>query len=815
MVSSKLLKLVLVIIVIAIGAGASLALYVRSIFPSLVSTALPTGSISAQFSISNASVYVDDSATRLVYYVLGNYYFANATDANISISAYTTPPAPRIYLVNTQVGLINYCLDCFSGGQLYNDLYKNLKRYGFIINSTSMNYVGIDNLTEIPNDSVVIIPSGLMPVGLLPDSLYEGPHPGNGNFTILDMMKRGDTIVYVGRNFTSELGSGQTIFVTPQNSLSLLREASIIEVPVSHNMTESQNYSAQYNSSELTFNSPTFWLAKGNTPLGPYYDNFGNVSAVNYTNGTLLVFSNYPNVGWKNASQLAGDIATTLNSRFWMDRIAYGNSSIPLDTNALSPNSIGIAPLVTSALALNNTQNASSMVNGSHGLIIIKLYNANASQFYERLVPFAVRYKGAGTLSMPAVFGQEQTLPIRMEASNISHETSFHLELYDENHSLLASVPVGFYNKSFDILYYQAFTLPPGYYVASLKDIASRTYATSLFYMAPVNLTPQTIDFANDNFDFYVTSNNQTLNNVKYIASIGGQYLQNGTVQDGMLNYDLPAHTAISYGNKTFDFNIFGENYTYTAPYQPPGNSIPPMYIEFGIGVFVVVLLNLILKAPISDDYFVDVPNFPASAKIKLKANPGSVVNIFDTVNYYYHWRLMPLTVEEVRSGIGSSVRYENVPISITTQNTLNVLTALVNRGDLVTAGGYYAPRKWIDSSGHDIEYLVIFRKLRDYCVANAILFTELDSDRNVDMTITKKGSQAQVIIYSSINGMRDVALGSQYKIFIVFIDEQARLDFIQRLYTSYGEKAELMKVGIEYQYIVPLDTGDLSRLTF
>lgn len=812
---SRTVRLVLITAVLVLGVIAALFIYVHSIISGFGVNVPPTGRISAQVSIENMSVYVDDSAKLLAYYVLAGYHFTNVTSANISISAYQGTPAPRIYLVNTQVGLVNYCLNCFSGSQLYSALHADLQRDGFIINDTSMNYVSIDNLSEVPNDSVVILATGLMPVGLLPDSLTTGPHPGTGNFTILNMMNRGDTIVYVGRNFTSELGASQTIFVTPQVSLNLLTNSSIYSVPVNYTVRSEVNPKFEYNSSGLTFNSPTFWFYD-RVDFQAVYDNFGNVSAVNYGNGTLLAFSNYPNVGWGSANQLAGDIVDTLNSRFWMPRIAFGNQTLDFNANIIQPNSIGIVPLVTTAKAINNTPYASSIVNASHGLVTVKLYNANQSMFYEELLPFTVTYKKTGILSMPSVWGQEQTLPIQMEVNNITKDTSFHIELYDENHSLLASIPVGFYNGSFDILYYQALTLPPGYYVASLRDINDRTYATSLFYMAPVTITPRLIDFANGNFSFVLSTNNQTLSGTPYTVSLNGQYMQNGTINKGQVKYELPSHTVLGYGTKNFVFNIYGQNFTYSVPYQQStGNGIPSLYIEFAIGVVVVVLLNLILKAPVADDYFVDVPNFPASAKIKIKANSSAITNIFETVNYYYHWRLMPLTVDEVKAGIGSSVRYENVPISITTQNTLNILTMLVNKGELVTSSGYYAPKKWTTASRHDIEYLVIFRKLRDYCVANAVLFTELDSDRNADMTITKKGSQAQVVIYSSTSGMRDVALGSPYKIFIIFIDEQARVDFIKKIYTSYGEKAELLKVGIENQSIVLLDTGDLRQLIF
>lgn len=198
---------------------------------------------------------------------------------------------------------------------------------------------------------------------------------------------------------------------------------------------------------------------------------------------------------------------------------------------------------------------------------------------------------------------------------------------------------------------------------------------------------------------------------------------------------------------------------------------------------------------------------------IKLKADRNSVLSIFDNVNYAYRWKYMPLTPDEVKTGVSSSIRYENVPIAITLQNTAAVLNRLVSAGALVTSSGYYAPEKWIEEAHHDIEYLTIFRKLRDFCVANAMLFTDLDANEHNDMIITKRGVQGHVIIYSSATGMKDLALNNAYRIYVVFLSEVQRFDFLGSLYNSYGEEAELLKLGIECSYIVLVDTENLGEM--
>ena len=92
--------------------------------------------------------------------------------------------------------------------------------------------------------------------------------------------------------------------------------------------------------------------------------------------------------------------------------------------------------------------------------------------------------------------------------------------------------------------------------------------------------------------------------------------------------------------------------------------NIPAIYIEFAVAIIVVVLLNLVLKPPNRDEYYIDVPEFPPSKKDQVKVQASDIVSVFDKVNYYYHWKYMPLTAEEVRSGIGNNIRINSMPDS-------------------------------------------------------------------------------------------------------------------------------------------------------
>ncbi len=131
----------------------------------------------------------------------------------------------------------------------------------------------------------------------------------------------------------------------------------------------------------------------------------------------------------------------------------------------------------------------------------------------------------------------------------------------------------------------------------------------------------------------------------------------------------------------------------------------------------------------------------------------------------------------------------------------------------LEEAGDYYAPKKWTQLSNHNIEYLVIYRKLRDFCVANAMLFTELDSASNIDMIITNKSFQNFIKIYTDDMRLKDIEIKPGARMFMVFLDEEKKMLFLDKLYMSYGINAEILKMAVSYGNLRLLDTSHLDDL--
>ena len=309
-------------------------------------------------------------------------------------------------------------------------------------------------------------------------------------------------------------------------------------------------------------------------------------------------------------------------------------------------------------------------------------------------------------------------------------------------------------------------------------------------------------------------SNGQSVNGAGYQISINNAYNSSGVINGGVLHYTLPQGTSLSYGNGTFKVEIMGS--TYSVPYQYSSENtinIPPLYIAFAIAAIVVIVLNKVLVPPNVDDYYIDVPDIKPAKLEYAKESKDSILSVFDKINMFYRWVYMPLTAEEIKSGISSNIKYGNTRMTITLRNTYAILNSLVKSGDVQMADDYYAPTKWLKASGYTMAYLVIYRKLKDYCISNAMLMTEMGASSKADVIVTNKGAQNYVKIYSEDMKVKDIDISQKIRTFIVFLEEEDRLSFMDRLYKSYSDNAEILKMAINYGNVKLIDSSNLDEL--
>ncbi|MCL5008575.1 MAG: hypothetical protein M1156_01640 [Candidatus Marsarchaeota archaeon] len=745
--------------------------------------------ISVYGAVINRGIATYSQATGLVQFAQFNYQLSNATAANLTLDMFSKNPIFRIYLVNSTYS----CYKCLNYSSLYSSLYSRLNQYGLVRNSSSFQGINLRDINSTVNDSVIILPTGLIPASLMPDTGL-APPPGYPNTSILTLLARGDYIVYVGYNFSHAVQASE-VYTMPNTTLAALATANLNTVP----------YYKTSNSS-LYFKKPTFEFSNG-TMHGP-------LSYAYSYNGTFIALSNYPSLIWNSTNYAANDISKIIASRFWMSVIAYGTYAINNSYLPTGPslNTKGNVTMLTTNLIINNTPSAPAEINNSYSLISVNA--SNTDTWLDRQFPFRTNFNANGTLDLPSVIGYGIKAPVQIKVNPILSKTAFSIDVLNRSLEYTYGLPLGVFNTTLPTVEYYLFgNLPTGqYYIASLIDITGRHYGYALFYVPDLNITLTVSNFKTDVFLFNVLSDGQELSNVSYAATINGTYNESGTIHNGVINYTLPNGAVIGYGLHNLSIHVLNREYIIPAYYQSPP-AIPSLYIEFGIAGIVILLLNIFLRAPNRDEYYIDLPESPPVKMDNVNVTSDQIVNLFDAINYSHYWKYMPLTPDEVKFGVSSVIHVNNTPVSITLQNMNEILYTLVSTNKLSSVADYYMPKRWELTSKHDVEYLVIFRRLRDYLVKHAAIFTDLDQSNEADMVFTAKDKQTQLFIFSSISGIRKMKILPGRKAFIVFLNSEARSAFVDKLYKTYGKAAELTRLSIESGSIVLVDTNNLREI--
>ena len=175
----------------------------------------------------------------------------------------------------------------------------------------------------------------------------------------------------------------------------------------------------------------------------------------------------------------------------------------------------------------------------------------------------------------------------------------------------------------------------------------------------------------------------------------------------------------------------------------------------------------------------------------------------------------MPLTADEIKTGINYGIKYNDMPITVTSANSSELLYRLYTEGKIENILSFFMPKKWEEESGHDIKYLAIFRNIHDFAVKNALLFTDIDKAGGCDMVINNKGIQRRIYFYSEKSGTGKIKILKGAPTFLAFITSEERLSFTDRLYNTYGREEEMLRNAIESSELILVDTENLRPLLY
>ncbi|MEM3841300.1 MAG: hypothetical protein QXN59_01225 [Candidatus Micrarchaeaceae archaeon] len=762
-----------VILLVAFGGIAYLAITLKSDISALAPVhkapppAIPT---TLQYNITAQQALFYSSGSSIAPYLRIGYTETNLSRIYINVSLYKRPPPKNFYVLGVQ----NECINCGNIYLFIQDLYSELSKYN-IANSTNIANVSISSVLSIQNYSVLVVPSGLIPSQLLSNI------PGSNVTVLQSLLNRGVSIIYIGKNFSNSLIAGS--IETPNTRLPYY----LITNPT--NATVRSSY---------YFDNPTFTFANG--------AEYGPISYENVSNGSIVAFSNYPN-SWSNESSEAIDIAHAISALFWLPRFAngYANQTIPQNS---SSGAIGIA-MSNYTYPFSGEQSISQLNSGYGRIVVYNNYNytpsAGSIYSYQYFFP---EYSINGSVSIP-----NTVIPgysVDGEFTIYTHSSSPiplqpHLEVYSMNLSRIEAISLPYSSQSGNFTFYKSFllNLPPGSYILSLESFSDAVYGSALFSVPQISISPISENYSSGQFKFRIAADGQPLQGIPYSIKVNSLYPSNGTIYNGTLYYKLPAGSPELFGNINFSISMLSSKFHYTSVNKPISIQISSNYVAIAVVAIIVLVLVTVVKAPSRDEFYIDVPAISSTEKTLIKLNPRDVLSSFDKLNLKYKWRYMPLSIDEVRNAISTSIKYGNIPVSLTFNNVNILLDQLAGAGLIVYADGLYAPKEWVDKSGHDIYYLATFKKLRMYLVTHGYLFTDLDASDNADMIITMHGERGRIIIYSKTSKFSALHLSSNTKTFLAFLNADIMNEFREGLSNIYSHEAEMLRLYISTGMLV------------
>ncbi len=781
---TTMIAILVILVLFVVAMIVYLRIELSSIHPT-IPVAVKTGPPSLGADVSSQDLLFYGNLSTVVPYLLLDYSSRNVSSLYVYAALYKTPIPSNVYILNTT----NECIGCGNIALFISDLATGLYHYGVIANQSSLVGVSLQNVTGIQNDSVLVVPNGLLPgVFLQP---YE-----NTNMTVIDyLLSKGTSIVYIGRNFSNVLLQGSVI--TPVYSLPTFLKTSQYSGKIQPGTIPNSTF---------YFSAPTFSFLNGHPYYNSTYENVGS--------GSIVAFSNYLN-SWSSASDSASDVSRAIASLFWLPYYSSGYERIPVPTSyyAFSTGSSGLL-LETPMISYGGSM--LSQLDSSYGRLAVYTNSSfsdtsNSFFYYSNFEPsFAIN----GTLSLPGVITPNSNINVQMQIfTNSSSPVSIepHLTIYNLYGESVLSIPLPPLSASgnFTFIKYMSIPLGPGSYVASLQGLSNKRYGDALVYVPPLTISPVVKNFSSGTFTFSISDSGVPISGINYTINANKLYPESGVVSNGTIVYTLPRGSPQMFGSVNFSIGMFSENFTYSLYNPPQVLKINKQYVELAVVAIIVFLMLVLVRAPNRDEFYIDVPMLPPQAKTQIKLQSKELLGAFDKLNMYYHWKFMPLSKKEIKSAIANYIRFGNVPVNLTYNNIDMILSKLQANKLLIERDGLYMPAYWVEQSGHDPDYLATFKKLRTFFVSNTFIFSDLDASNLADMVATIRGDRVYIVIYSDSSKFRKITLYPDVSMFVAFLNSDKLDEFRSKIYSSTSREAEELKMYLSSGFIKLIDADN------
>jgi hypothetical protein len=782
----KIAIIVIIIAVICIAAFAGFVSYtlssaLRNAKPVQTSNSMSMPGVNASLVSQNLLSY--NNETFLLPYSLFSYTAYNSSSVGINVTLFKSKPPSRIYLLNTTASV--ECFHCGSIADIENAFVSRLISYGVINNSSGVSQVYVPSVTSLPNDSIVLILSGLMPSQLLNASV--------NNVTPLQrMLRKGMSIIYVGQDFSRVLLPGP--IVTYQNLTGL---------PFLHTMR--LGYAT---TNGFFFNKSTFAFANGTV--------VGSITYTNVLNGSIVAFSNISS-SWASSSDTGNDLAKAVQELFWLPKYSAGYTVTATANGQKSSGKLGLIESNISTNSVASSRTTVALLNSGYGRAVVSANSTIGKNTIYQYIFFKPSVSINGTMALPKSVVPAQSTQVVMAVftnSKVPVSITPYLSVFTLNMSRVISIGLPWTSASNGAqrIIYPSFNVGPGRYLLTLNSFNGSQYAAAFFNVSKINIALRSANFTSGAFTFSLSSQGQPLPDIGYNITINKLYRSSGTTSNGTISYSLPTGTPIIYGNVVFSIGMLSQQFVENVRNPPPVITIDKQYIELGIVAIVVFLMIVLVREPNRDEFYIDVPMLPEQAKTNITLQARDVLFAFDRLNMHYHWKYMPLSSSELRIAISNNLRYNNMSVNLTYSNVEAILNKLLAGGYVVSADDLYAPKTWLEQSNHDMEYLVTFKKLRLYLVTHSYLFTDIDTSSVADIVATLRNERKYIIIHSESMRFKSIPVYSDSKTYLAFINSERLEEFRNQLQNSMSKEADELKIYVSSGAVVLVDADNPSE---
>ena len=640
--------------------------------------------------------------SRVAYFLIG-FESQNVTLANFSIELFREKPLTQVFMFDH----IRESADTFP--LFHSGLVEQLSNQGI-----SVNEIGIESLSSLPEGALLVVPTGYFPLDLL-----EGDNGSN----FKSLLSRGVDIVYVGMPFdTLALDKSGSTVKMENSDLSFVK-----------GRPESNDgfllYDAQY--------SVSSGKSAGMSSQGMLY---GSVSVVRMGKGTMLFIPQFLDGGWVTDSDSQGyekavrDVSRLIYEERWLGPIASSAASINITdaiTNSTSKKISFYTSSFPDASAFVRLSTKAMDVNGavSRTFSIFQVEKTQKGEIYPR-DPLAVPFYLSGVKTrLNLALKESDSTPVKLFVGMYKDG----VELQRSEFELGLTNPT--IEKSVDF----QVNSEPGNYVLAIIDASGKVYAATMITVTDLEISLTSPDWVRGKFNFTLSAGGRPVSPQSLSVAMDKQgeqqYSQSSLTRSGgatMLVYSYAGKIAAGMHKFTFSAGEWSKDIQ--AEYYVRKNLWDnPTVVFLGVLSLLVFGIGTVLRRPEVMRYGLDIPDFPPLTTVKIPLKRETVLEIFDNVNAGYSWKWMPLRSEELKSGF-RKLTYNGKPILIGDFNLERVLSKLREEGQVKDELDYWGKTAWEKESGHSTRYLMIYRILRNVFVNNAVKFSKIDAIPECDV---------------------------------------------------------------------------------